>query len=100
MSRKVLALIGLAIAIVPPTIFVCMRLMPVEAYVGMVLALAYGVGKYIEGVATEDAQIKPKLMDIAERKQVRTESMRAPAMDPASSDTMLTPIPGQPKTGL
>lgn len=58
MSRKLAALLGLGIALIPPTIFVCLHVMPSDAFIGLALAMMGGVAAYMHSVALEDVASK------------------------------------------
>lgn len=57
-SRKLLALVGLFLAFIPPTIFVCFDKMPASAFSALVLAMMGGVATYMHSTALEDVAAK------------------------------------------
>jgi len=58
MTRKLVALLGLLIALIPPTLFVLFHLIDSTAFAALAIALMGGVSTYIHSVALEDAAEK------------------------------------------
>lgn len=58
MSRKIMALVALAIGLVPPTILCALHVIDSTAFAALSLALMGGVATYIHSVALEDAAEK------------------------------------------
>ena len=58
MNRKLFALLGLFIALIPPTLFVLFHLIDSTAFAALALAMMGGVSTYIHSVALEDAAEK------------------------------------------
>ncbi len=58
MNRKLFALVGLFIALIPPTLFVMFHLIDSTAFAALAITMMGGVGTYIHSVALEDAAEK------------------------------------------